>query len=86
MLAIPLTMLIIAILRNFAETNWLARLMSYVPGSEKEPDTDAVDHAKGLWGKFRENLPLPKPYVPAAAADVDAETELQSDDTGELSN
>ena len=82
MLAIPLTMLIIAILRNFAETNWLARLMSYVPGSEKASDTDAVDHAKGLWGKFRENLPLPKPYVPPAA---DAATELQPDDTGELS-
>jgi len=85
MLAVPLTMLIITILRNFSETNWLARLMSYVPGSEKEPDTDAVDHAKGLWGKFRQNLPSPKPYAPAATTDADTATELQPDDAGELS-
>lgn len=85
-LAIPLTMLIITILRNFTETNWLARLMSYVPGSEKEPDTAAIDHAKGLLGKIRQNLPSPNLQNPASTAEVIAATELQPGDTGELSD
>lgn len=56
-LAIPLTMLIIAILGSFSTTQWLARLMSYVPGSEKAEDVEAVDRAKGLLSKIRESIP-----------------------------
>lgn len=56
-LAIPLTMLIIVILSSFPTTRWVARLMSYVPGSEKEVDTEAVDHAKGILARVKERLP-----------------------------
>ncbi len=57
-LAIPLTMLIIVILESFSTTRWLARLMSYVPGSEKEADAEAVGHAKGLLSRMRQRIPL----------------------------
>lgn len=58
-LAIPLTMLLIAILGGFPHTQWLARLMSYVPGSEKEGDAEAVDQAKGFLSNLRQRLPTP---------------------------
>lgn len=48
-LAIPLTMFIILILRSSPTTQWLARLMSYVPGSEKAGDAEAIDRARGCW-------------------------------------
>ncbi len=57
-LAIPLTMLIITILESFPTTRWLARLMSYVPGSEKTEDAEAVDRAKGLLSKIKESIPM----------------------------
>jgi predicted PurR-regulated permease PerM len=56
-LAIPLTMLIITILDSFPTTTWVARLMSYVPGSEKVEDVAAVDHAKGVLARLRERIP-----------------------------
>ena len=56
-LAIPLTMLIITILESSPTTRWLARLMSYVPGSEKAEDAEAVDRARGLLSKFKESIP-----------------------------
>lgn len=67
-LAIPLTMLIILILSSFPNTRWIATLMSYVPGSEKEEDVEAVDRAKGIWSGLRERLPRPQ-RPPTAAAD-----------------
>jgi hypothetical protein len=59
-LAIPLTMLIITIMESFSTTRWLARLMSYVPGSEKAEDAEAVDKAKGFLSKMKERIPMPQ--------------------------
>lgn len=59
-LAIPLTMLIITVLDSSSATRWLARLMSYVPGSEKAEDAEAVDKAKGFLSKIRESIPMPE--------------------------
>jgi predicted PurR-regulated permease PerM len=56
-LAIPLTMLLIAILGGFPHTQWLARLMSYVPGSEKEGDAEAMDRAKRFLSGIGQRLP-----------------------------
>lgn len=56
-LAIPLTMLIIAVLHSSPATQWVARLMSYVPGSEKEGDAEAFDRARGVWSSLRERVP-----------------------------
>jgi predicted PurR-regulated permease PerM len=56
-LAIPLTMLIIAILRNFSATDWLARLMSFVPGSEGKTDPEALARIKGLFGRVQQHMP-----------------------------
>ncbi len=58
-LAIPLTMLIIAVLESFSTTSWIARLMSYVPGSETEVDPEAVDKAKSVWDRVKDRLPSP---------------------------
>jgi predicted PurR-regulated permease PerM len=68
-LAIPLTMLIIVILESFSASRWVARLMSYVPGSEKEGDAEAFGHAKGLLAQLRERIPSPKPHEPASPAE-----------------
>lgn len=59
-LAIPLTMLIIVILKSFSTTRWVATLMSYVPGSENVEEAEAVDRAKGILGKIKASLPSPK--------------------------
>lgn len=59
-LAIPLTMLIIVILRSSPTTEWVARLMSYVPGSEKAEDAEAIDRAKGLLAGITRHLPSGK--------------------------
>ncbi len=56
-LAIPLTMLIIVVLESFSTTAWIARLMSYVPGSETEVDPEAVDKAKGVWDRVKDRIP-----------------------------
>ncbi len=56
-LAMPLTMLIIVILDSFEATQWAASLMRYVPGSDSEPDAEAVNHARGLLSRVREGLP-----------------------------
>ncbi|MCD8491706.1 MAG: AI-2E family transporter [Geovibrio sp.] len=58
-LAIPLTMLLIAILGGFPHTQWLARLMSYVPGNEKEGDAEAMDRARKLMAGIRQRIPSP---------------------------
>lgn len=65
-LAIPLTMLIIAVLDSLPTTEWIARLMSYVPGSDDEVDAEAVDRAKGVWERLRGRLP-------STAADLSVE-------------
>lgn len=59
-LAIPLTMLIIVILRSSPTTQWVARLMSYVPGSEKAEDAEAIDRARGLLAGLSKHWPLGK--------------------------
>lgn len=69
-LAIPLTMLIIAILESSTATRWLARLMRYVPGSEKAEDAEAVDRAKGILTKLKESLPLPETDPSSAMAEA----------------
>lgn len=56
-LAMPLTMLLIVILGSFEATQWVASLMRYVPGSEKQSDAEAVDHARGLLSRARQSLP-----------------------------
>lgn len=56
-LAIPLTMLLIVILDSFEATQWIAALMRYVPGSEEQPDPNAVDQVKGIWSGLRARLP-----------------------------
>lgn len=56
-LAMPLTMLIIVILDSFEATRWAASLMRYVPGSDSEPDAEAVNHARSLLSRVREGLP-----------------------------
>jgi predicted PurR-regulated permease PerM len=76
-LAIPLTMLIITILDNFAATQWLARLMSYVPGSEKEADVAAVDHARGLLAGIRRHIPSLIKEGPPAPIMADAAPEME---------
>ncbi len=68
-LAIPLTMLIIVILESFPTTSWMARLMSYVPGSEKEVDAEAVGHARGLLTRLRQHIPLPNNHESSAIID-----------------
>lgn len=77
-LAIPLTMIIIAVLSSFSDTRWVASLMSYVPGSEKQEDAEAVDHAKGVLSKLRDRLPqasvAPKPHPSEEAAEAETET------------
>lgn len=67
-LAIPLTMLIIAILRNSPTTQWVAHLMSYVPGSEKAEDVEAIDRARGALASVRKYLPAAKGDATAAPA------------------
>lgn len=64
-LAIPLTMLIIVILESFPTTSWMARLMSYVPGSEKEVDAEAVGHARGLLTRLKQRIPMPNNHEPS---------------------
>lgn len=54
-LAIPLTMLIIAILGAFEQTAWLASLMRYVPGETEQPD-EAVGKLRQTWEDFRGTL------------------------------
>jgi predicted PurR-regulated permease PerM len=76
-LAIPLTMLIIAILSSSETTQWVARLMSYVPGSEKEGDAEAVDKAKGLLGKLRDSIPLLNSATPRALDSDEATSEAE---------
>lgn len=80
-LAIPLTMLIIVILESFSSTRWVARLMSYVPGSEKEVDAEAVGHARGLWSRIKEVVPSPKKDEPQPAIEdaVEERTETNVD-------
>jgi hypothetical protein len=78
-------MLIITILGNYSATDWLARLMSYVPGSEKETDTDAIDHAKGLLGRLRQNLPSPKSDDSSPTTQVNEVTDIKPGDAGEVS-
>lgn len=76
-LAIPLTMIVIAVLESFSTTRWMARLMSYVPGSEKEVDAEAVDHAKGIWSRLRVHIPTPMPETrPVEDAQAAESTEL----------
>jgi predicted PurR-regulated permease PerM len=55
-LAIPLTLLIIALLGAFDQTAWVASLMRYVPGSEEQPD-EAVGKLRQVWANFRGTLP-----------------------------
>lgn len=56
-LAMPLTMLLIVILDSFEATQWIASIMRYVPGSDQQPDPDAVVQVKGLWSRIRAGLP-----------------------------
>jgi predicted PurR-regulated permease PerM len=74
-LAIPLTMLLIAILESFPTTQWMARLMSFVPGSEKEVDAEAVSRAKGLFAGIRKRIFPPDTGVAATATDEGGEVE-----------
>jgi AI-2 transport protein TqsA len=77
-LAIPLTMLIIAILESVPATRWVARLMSYVPGSEKEEDVEAVDHAKGILTRVRERLPSLNNNEPSLVTEVPKGDRIES--------
>jgi AI-2 transport protein TqsA len=77
-LAIPLTMLIIAILGSVPATRWVARLMSYVPGSEKEEDVEAVDHAKGILIRVRERLPSLNNNEPSLVTEVPKDDRIES--------
>lgn len=47
-LAIPLTMLVIAILGAFEQTEWVASLMRYVPGQTEQPD-EAMGKLRQTW-------------------------------------
>lgn len=89
-LAIPLTMIIIAILGSLPTTQWIARLMSYVPGSEKEGDAEAVDHARGIWERMRERLPTTSismpPHEVDGVAQAQAETLEKSQDIVDSNN
>lgn len=82
MLAIPLTMLIIALFGNFPQTQWLAQLMSYVPGSEQEGDAEAVDRAKGFLSGIRKHVPFSRSG--AASTDPTAVDESQAGDRPEV--
>ena len=55
-LAIPLTLLIIAILGAFDQTAWVASLMRYVPGAEEQPE-EAVGKLRQVWANFRGTRP-----------------------------
>jgi predicted PurR-regulated permease PerM len=85
-LAIPLTMLIITILRNFSATDWLARLMSYVPGSEDKTNTEAINRVKGFLGRISQHLPSPKPNEPPPAVGVDETIRPAPDGERDLSH
>ncbi len=55
-LAIPLTMLIIAILGSFEQTKWISSLMRYVPGAEEKPDQEAVSKLRSTWDNVRNSV------------------------------
>lgn len=55
-LAIPLTMLIIAVLGSFEQTKWIASLMRYVPGADEQPDQEAVSKLRSAWDSVRNSL------------------------------
>lgn len=80
-LAIPLTMLLIVILDSFEATQWIASLMRYVPGSNEQPDPNAVNQVKGLWSRLRAGLPQ---FASSrqATLDVVAPAETQDDQVG----
>jgi len=52
-LAVPLTLLILAVLESFDSTRWLAIVMRLAPEEKGEEHAAAVDRMKGLWGRAR---------------------------------
>lgn len=84
-LAIPLTMLIIAILESSTATQWLARLMSYVPGSEKAEDAEAVNRARGFLAGLKESVPLPTHDKPSATTKNSKASESDAADSEAIS-
>ena len=56
LLAVPLTLLILTLMENFAATRVPAVLMRYSGEDPKEEQQEALRHVKTLWGKVRANL------------------------------
>jgi predicted PurR-regulated permease PerM len=52
-LAVPLTLLILAVLDSFEGTRWLAILLRLAPEEKDEEHAAAVDRMKGLWDRVR---------------------------------
>jgi len=52
-LAVPLTLLILAVLESFDSTRWFAIVMRLAPETKDEEHAAAVDRLKGLWGRVR---------------------------------
>jgi len=52
-LAVPLTLLILAVLDSFESTRWLAVLMRLAPEAKDEEHAAAVNRVKGLWDTVR---------------------------------
>ncbi len=52
-LAVPLTLLILAVLDSFDGTRWVAVLLRLAPEEKGEEHAAAVDRLKGLWGRVR---------------------------------
>jgi predicted PurR-regulated permease PerM len=80
-LAIPLTMIIIAILESLPTTRWIARLMSYVPGSEEQVDAEAVHQARSAWERIRERLPTPMRSAPVQETEDVGQSEASAMET-----
>lgn len=57
-LAVPLTLLVIVILDNFEGTHTLAVLMRFTGADQGEEHQEAVEKAKGFWGKTRDAFRL----------------------------
>lgn len=55
-LAVPLTLLILTLMENFAATRVPAVLMRYNGEAPQEEEQEALRHVKGLWVKVRANL------------------------------
>ena len=80
-LAVPLTMIIMAVLHNFDNTRWIAVLMS-TPKSDKNGDhKNARDKLRGLWKRSKHSV-LESDGGQDGASDDTNTTDLETPEKG----